>query len=451
MSPVRHAPAELTAGDTALRAQYVNEVLGILYPGGQVTAHTAHTSHTSHTDGPDGSTADAPNVLVEYLIVPHARRPRLLVPAHDRKIAAAAVRRYAEPTSRSARLKRDAVVAALRTGASKALLRDRVSVVTTPGETGTPDSINRYLTKVLGADFSISVHIGPARANRKPVLQLLSAEGDTVGFGKHGTGPLTRTLIRAETAALATLGHIGVQSLAVPRVLHAGQWRGHEVLIQSALPIWLTHTSLSTKRLVAAMREIAGCVGIHAGSLAGDEYWKTLRGRLDKLTASGTAPHADGTAPRADGTDRAAEARTLANAADVLVAGAGHVELEFGAWHGDWAPWNMASTSAALLVWDWERFSPGVPVGFDALHYDLQRLLDRGADPGPAVDTTVSRAARLLAPFGAHEDAAKVTALLYLVELATRYLEDKQAEAGARLGVLGNWLLPVLTAKVANL
>jgi hypothetical protein len=424
MSPVRHAPAELTAGDTVLRAQYMNEVLGILYPNGEVVVGDNTGAHA------------------EYLIVPDLKRPRLLVPAQDRKIAAAAVRNYAEPTSRTARMKRDAVVVALRTGASKMLLRDTVSVV---GPAGI-DSIDQYLAKVLGAGLSISVHIGPARANRKPVLQLLTAAGETVGFGKLGTGTLTRTLIRAETAALTTLNQIGMTNLAVPRLLHAGQWHGHEVLVQSALPSWLPRTTLSAKRLVAAMREVAGCAGTRTGSLAGCDFWTTLRARLDALTV---APQ--GAPRRADGTDRGAEARTLALAAGELIAGAGHTELRFGAWHGDWAPWNMATTSAALLVWDWERFTPGVPMGFDALHYDLQRLLDRGVDPGPAVDTILRRAQRLLAPFDVGAGAAQVTALLYLVELATRYLEDKQAEAGARLGVLGNWLLPVLTAKVAAL
>ena len=35
--------------------------------------------------------------------------------------------------------------------------------------------------------------------------------------------------------------------------------------------------------------------------------------------------------------------------------------------------------------------------------------------------------------------------------LATRYLSDRQAEAGARLGVLGTWLLPVLIRRVEEL
>jgi hypothetical protein len=432
MSPVRHAPAELTAGDTALRAQYMTEVLEVLYPHGQITAEPA---------GDD--------VVAEYLIVPDSRRPRLLVPAQDRRIAAAAVRRYAEPTSRTARLKRDAVVAALRSGASKVLLRDKVRVVGPAGGARETDSIDRYLTKVLGTELSLSVHIGPARANRKPVLQLISPAGQTIGFGKVGTGPLTRGLVRAETAALSALTRVGLVNLAAPRVLHAGQWRGHEVLVQSALPIWLPRSALSTGRLVAAMREIATCTGTHTGALAADPYWVSLRSRLDALAANDEPDAAANTLTDARDAARRRELFALAQAADELVAGAGDVELRFGAWHGDWAPWNMTSISAALLVWDWERFTTGVPVGFDALHYDLQRLLDRGAAPGPAVDTTMRRAARLLAPFDVHREAARVTALLYLVELATRYLEDKQAEAGARLGVLGNWLLPVLAAKVA--
>ena len=85
------------------------------------------------------------------------------------------------------------------------------------------------------------------------------------------------------------------------------------------------------------------------------------------------------------------------------------------------------------------------------MHHGLQVLLERGVDAAAAVDATVTRAPELVAPFGVPADAARVTALLYLVDLATRYLTDKQAEAGARLGVLGSWLLPVLIRRVGDL
>ncbi|WP_432980063.1 hypothetical protein [Dactylosporangium sp. CA-233914] len=402
MSPIKTAPAALRADDEQLRAQYIQEVLALLYPG----------------------TGERP---VEYLVIPNARKPRLLVPADDRRVAAAAVRRYAEPQSRLARLKRDAVVAALHTGLSGLLLRDRLRLH--PAE----DTIEQYLGRHLGAGLRLSVHIGPARANRKPVLQLLDATGRTLAFAKLGTSALTRELVRAEGNALAAVGAAGFKAVKVPDVLHAGQWGEHEVLVQSALPVWQARAVLTAPRLAAAMLEVARCCGTSHGRLDGSGYWTRLRARLDAV-----AGHAEGSA--------------LRTAAERIARAAGDVDLSFGSWHGDWSPWNMAGVADAVLVWDWERFTPGVPIGYDALHHALQIGIGRSPSAGQAVNELVAAAPDLLLPFGVvHRQAVEVTTLLYLIDLATRYVTDRQAEAGARLGVLGSWLLPVLVARVEAL
>ena len=49
---------------------------------------------------------------------------------------------------------------------------------------------------------------------------------------------------------------------------------------------------------------------------------------------------------------------------------------------------------------------------------------------------------------GLSPTAARATAVGYLTELATRYVTDRQAEAGARLGDVGAWLLPVVADAV---
>jgi hypothetical protein len=409
LSPVKTAPAELTVGEAELRTRYLTEVLDLLYPA------------PCRTDGTPGTP------IAEFLVVPDARRPRLLVPSVSRRVAAAAVRRYAEPQSRAAKLKRDAVVAAVRTGASGVLLRDRIKVTGPYSQ-----SIDGHLSDALGRELAVSVHIGPARANRKPVLQLISPDGDTFGFGKLGTGPLTQRLVRAETAALTALASSGLTKLTVPRVLHGGQWRGLQVLVQSALPVWLPRAPLTQRRLTAAMLDIAGCCGYTQGTLPASAYWHELRGRLA------------GVADRPEGVG-------LGSAAELLVKHAGEIIFRYGAWHGDWAPWNMANLADALLVWDWERFATGVPLGFDAMHHELQKRIQSTGDARQAVEATVRRAGELLAPFGVPAAGREVTALLYLVDLATRYLTDRQAEAGARLGVLGTWLLPVLIRRVEEL
>lgn len=428
--PVRTAPARLTAGDAALRAQYLEEVLRLLYPE-PCTAVLPRGSSDRVTappgPAPENRAGKAP-MVTEYVVVPDARRPRLLVPTRSRRVAAAAVSRYAEPQSRFARLKRDAVVAALRTpGAAAVLLRHRVRICGPAGET-----IDGYLREALDTDLAVSVHIGPARANRKPVLQLIAPDGETLGFAKLGTGPLTRRLVRAETTALSVLSHVGLRDVTVPRVRHAGEWRGHQVLVQSPLPVWLPRAPLGADRLAAAMREVAGCCGTSRSWLATSPYWAELRDRLDTVA------------------DRP-EGATLGAAARSLVERGGDIDLRYGAWHGDWSPWNMATLADTLLVWDWERFTTGVPLGFDAVHYDLQRRIQSTSDAEAAVEATLAVAPALLAPFEVTGAAARLTALLYLVDLAARYLADRQAEAGARLGVLGTWLLPVLVRRVEEL
>jgi hypothetical protein len=402
---VHTAPANLSSADASLRATYVQEVLELLYPAG--------------SGGPEGGT--------EFLMIPDARRPRLLVPARDRRVAAAAVARYAEPQTRLARLKRDAVVAALRTGVSGALLRDRVRA------RGGTDTIEGYLREALGVDLRFSVHIGPARANRKPVLQLLSPRGETLGFAKLGVNGLTRGLVRAEANALAALGRSDLTHVSVPTILHTGQWRDHEVLVQRSLPVWQPKVTLDADRRGRAMREVATACGVSFARLAGSGYWLTLCERL-----AAVAQHPEG--------------HQLSRSARRIGTAAGSVGLTFGSWHGDWAPWNMRAVSDRLLVWDWERFAIRVPMGFDALHYDLQQRVSTRSDGAAAVRETLDAAPALLAPFDVVAPAeVRLTALLYLVDLAARYLADRQAEAGARLGVLGRWLLPVLVSTVGDL
>jgi hypothetical protein len=423
--------------DAELRGEYLREVLALLYP---------HCSTSGQDGGPTAERLVAEYLVAEYLVIPDARRPKLLVPIgsrlSSRRVAVAAVRRFAEPQGRLARLKRDAVVMALQTGAWPALLRDRVRLTSTDlaGET-----IDSHLRTQLDQELAVSIHIGPARANRKPVLQLISPNGRTIGFAKLGTGPLTRRLVRAETAALSALSHVHLPTIEVPTILHAGQWRGNQVLVQSALPIWRPRAPLTAARLSQAMIEVAGACGLTHGWLATSAYWAELRHRLSQLTHDRDGNYE---AALAGG---AADAAQLGAAARALVERRCDLSLRYGAWHGDWAPWNMANTADALLVWDWERFTPGVPLGFDAIHYELQRQLQAGVDPQVAVESTVRQAGSLLAPFEVVPDTAEITALLYLVDLAARYLADRQAEAGARLGVLGTWLLPVLIKRVEEL
>jgi hypothetical protein len=419
MSLAQRPPAELTRSDSALRREYLHEVADLLWPApASVVA-----------DRPRGARADG--VVSEFVVVPSLDRPRLLIPLGSRRAAATALRRYSEPRGRLARYRLEALALAMASGVGPAVMRDRVRIVADDVEA--VDSIETYLAESIGRRARLSLHIGPARANRKPVLQLLSDRGDVLGFVKVGVNDLTRRLVAAEARSLSSLGASGLNLSQVPEVVHAGTWRGLEVLVQSPLPVWEKRVPLRPGQLSSAMLELAQVSGVHTERLVSSGFWARLGAGLDGL-ADGAAVHQLREAFAAI-TDRAAEA-----------------QVPLGAWHGDWTPWNCAAVAHRLLVWDWERFEEGVPLGLDALHYDLQRsVVGRNADPRLAVAGTMARSAELLAPFGIDPEHAPLVALSYLMALATRYLQDGQAEAGARLGVLGQWLLPELVERVQSL
>jgi hypothetical protein len=369
----------------------------------------------------------------DFIVLPFARRPRLLVPT-GRRPSAAAVRRYGEPGSVTAWAGSRALALALAAGGASVGLGGRLRVTADPGSgSADPDTgtIEAYLRSVLGYEVLISTHLGAARANRKPVLQLLTPRGETAGFAKISVNPLTRDLIRAERAALDTLAGGSLRTLTVPRVLHHGQWQGREVLIMNALPVWRRRKTLRPGQLAAAMTELAAVGGRSRGPLAGSDYLARLRSRLEASPA---------------GPDRTALGAVL----DTLAAAG--AELSFGAWHGDWTGWNMASTAGGLLVWDWERFAPGVPAGFDSLHYRLQSdVVRRRRPPRQAAADCVRNAPGWLAPLGVATAEAPTVAILYLAELSARYLADRQAEAGARLGQPGTWLIPTIEEAMRKL
>jgi len=412
------------------RADYLRDVCRLLWPAPAEAVLTSARPVAGRADDSTGNLAERGPGDGGMLVLPGLSKPRLVVPSH-RRVASVAVRRYGEPGSARTRLAARALSATLASGIGGLVLRDRIVVRVPPGA----QTIESHLSSVLGQRVLVSIHLGAARANRKPVLQLLSPSGQTVGFAKLGVNALTAGLVRAEQQALDRLMAAGLTGIEVPRVLDLSRWHGMDVLVLSPLQVWRKRTPLRPGQLEDAMAEVARVSGVRYLPLTASEYWRRLAARLDEAC---------------DGRDDArGEHAALRVALGRLADLAGTAELCFGSWHGDWTPWNMACTSGGLLVWDWERFTPGVPVGFDALHYWLQAEVVPGRrDPARAAGDCVLRAHALLKPLGVGPAQARLTALAYLADLSVRYLADRQEQAGARLGAPRHWLLPTLAAAI---
>lgn len=360
----------------------------------------------------------------ELRFLPNAAAPRLLLPAGRPGVAAAALRRYSHDLTAKQRIARAAGAAVARTGLPGRTLRDRITV------RGGGPSVEDRLGEILGRDVVVVIGLGPAaRANRKPILHALTPRGRAAAFVKVGDNAATRALIADEAAALEHLADRPLPGVEVPRVLHHGEWNGMTLLVLSPLPTSARGRRPREEAPVAAMRALAGVDGLARERLAGSAFWEAVRG----------TPAALGDPARAD---------RLGAVIKEIEARHGALDLEFGAWHGDWTPWNMAWHRGVLRLWDWERFERRVPLGFDLVHYRLQ---ERTRRPGPSpYARRPGDAPAVLAPLGLSAAAAEATLDLYLLALCCRYQRAGTGPRGEAVRAQADGLLAMLAEHTAQ-
>jgi hypothetical protein len=407
------------------RRRYVGEMVRHLWPEPAVVTLHGRTARLDVTSiGPAGS---EPIERHDWVAVPRLDDVRFLVPRRPRAAASGALRNFRASASGTARLKVELTGLALRLGLGD-LLPDRVSVGIPRGELGaTADSLDVRLARAVGEPVLVAIYVGPPRAVQKPVLQLLSRHGEPLAFAKLATNELTRELLEHEAATLAMLAQRALRALAAPQILQQGDWSGHFVLVQKAVPR-RGAAPVAAAALQAATLELAALDGLERTPLASSTYWHDLSGRVAALSASSAqATIAEAVAMLDNPGDNPGDRTT---------------ELTFGCWHGDWAPWNMVWLDDRVVAWDWEHFRGGVPVGFDAVHHRLQRLVvDDGLGAVQAWTRLVDDGEATFAGLPVRASDRALVTLLYALEIATRYIEDDEVGvADTRLSRLDDWL-----------
>ncbi len=380
-----------------------------------------------------GRAASVPpgHVLLRDLhVMPNARQPRLLAPAGAPHAAAAALRSYAHGAGLMHRIGRSVAAITLAVPHAERLLPDRVRVTVPVDDRLAVESLEDHLSKVIGAPALIGVRVGVPRANRKPVLPVMDRRGRLLAYVKVGHNQLTRQLVEQEGEALRAVASVAPAGIQTPRVLHRGAWQDLELLILS--PLRVTNRGFRTSDALPgdAMRSLSEAFGVVRQPLGDSPFW-------DKLTAAAKAVEEDSTA------------HCLQAALDAVHARYAHTPVRFGSWHGDWAPWNMARQRKSVLLWDWERFANGVPLGFDALHYRMQSAM---ASSGPnAVRNTLPRDAGRALDLVGVRGRTQLTVALYLTEICLRYVLDAQGPTGEPLKALAQLTTDTLADYVEQL
>ncbi len=335
-----------------------------------------------------GSSSDG-DVQRSYAVLPRPDRPRYVVPVDGRHARGAHIRPGTGAAQTAARV---ALRGALRLGAGRALPG---RLVVADGDAGAP-GLRRHLAALLDRDdVDLAIALGAPRPNRKPVIQVIGADGATVAWVKLGVDDHTDALVAHETDALRAVAPAD-GPLRTPPVRAAATWRGHPLLALGHVE--MDESAASLRLTAAVVRAIAG--PSTETEVPASRWWTGL-----------TA------APDPDGRVAAVLAALAPRVADR--------RWRFGRWHGDLAPWNATWANGVLIAWDWERSTTPVPLGLDLFHNRVQVATLRHGTP---IVEALALAARAEAPtlreLGYGPDDPPLLAAAYAATLRARFAAD---------------------------
>ena len=389
-------------------ASYAAEVARLLWPEPWEAPYVTRSRHRTGTPHRDA------------YIFPSERRPRLLVPA-DVPGSSSMLQRLGTGRSTLVGPMRSLLERSVH---SRAFALARWPMLRVPATDPSADSIEHHLAQCFGTEVRVGVLLGTRRVNQKPVLQVFDLAGRLQGYAKVGHNDLTAALVRREADSLISVGGGKPRSFRVPRLLHHGRWAGLEVLVISPLATNPRHRVTPATRL-NAMREVSLLSDNISLPLATSDFWARLRNTSEPLSEE-------------------PEGGRLRTAADAIERCHGADPVSLGAWHGDWGRWNMGMGDGILQLWDWERYDPEVPIGFDGLHFAAQSVRPGERDERRQEESFLRSVPQTLAELGTQSGQHDLTLRLYLLEIAVRYAAALTHGETPALRRRTSWVLSLL-------
>jgi len=219
------------------------------------------------------------------------------------------------------------------------------------------NSLLRLLHNLFGrSDIEIAISLGTPGPQRKPVVQVLSRQGEVLGFAKVGWNGNTCVLVKNEADALNSLGNFRLQHSVLPQVLHFSKWNGRVLLVTSPLSIFAKADipRVLTETHIQCLEELSQA-DLEYARFKESLFWRTIRERVK----------------RQEGAVPSYQMYALKQAMALLEDRLGDETLPWVWRFGDFTPWNVQFDVriSKVHVIDLEYASRCWLPGWDLFHY----------------------------------------------------------------------------------
>jgi hypothetical protein len=271
-----------------------------------------------------------------------------------------------------------------------------------------------HLKEVLQRrDITFGISLGTPGSHRKPVIQVLTKEGQILGYVKVGWNEATNKLVQNEASVSRYLSGVSLKSFSVPHVLYAGWWNEQFLCIQSSPPGKLEEAPQNfAPEYFSVLNELKD-LHVRWQPLKESVFWTRLVHRSESIR-------------------NICYQRVLQQGLCRAEESMSNRVLPFHFCHGDFAPWNARLLKRQPFLFDWEYADwEGLP-GWDLFHFTVQTLWLLEKKPPQHIHKTVvnscseNGANRLFIDFffNLNEDVLKSIFFLYVLDRLSFYASD---------------------------
>jgi hypothetical protein len=249
----------------------------------------------------------------------------LLIPVDSAAAGIGSLRLY-RPQKLGPRVSRALLILGLRAGLARYVLPGAGALAQGHSLTdgGSATFLLEYLREAFGhSDTTFGIYFGAPGPVRKPVVAVISRQGQMLGFAKIGWNEQTVSLVENEKRTLEALAVHPFNFGRFPRVTHFARWNGKCLLITEPLPFGGREDRKLRPLHIRFLTEVAR-IGQVRRRFTESGLFSRLRVRLHDLRGSIPAVHAT----------------LVERALDFLKDSLGSTDIPWVWRLGDFTPWN---------------------------------------------------------------------------------------------------------------